>query len=198
MKYNHFKQKMRVFIAVLVMFVLGMAANAQVSVSGIVKDATTGEPIIGASVLEKGTNNGIITNYDGQFIISVSPKSILIIKYLGYLTEEIPVSGKTNLVVQLKENAVALGEVVAIGYGVVKKNDATGSLTAIKPDKLNKGLTTNAQDLITGKIAGVVVTSGGGTPGGGATIRIRGGSSLNASNDPLIVIDGLAMDNDGI
>ena len=85
-----------------------------------------------------------------------------------------------------------------IGYGSVRKNDATGSVTAIKPDKLNKGLTTNAQDMIMGKIAGVNVTTGGGTPGGGATIRIRGGSSLNASNDPLIVVDGLTMDNNGI
>ena len=189
---------MRAFVAVLAMLALGISANAQISVSGIVKDAVTGEPILGASVLEKGTNNGIITNYDGAFTISVSPKSILVIKYLGYLPEEVPVSGKTSLVIQLKENTIVLGEVVAIGYGVVKKNDATGSITAIKPDKLNKGLTTNAQDMITGKIAGVVVTSGGGTPGGGATIRIRGGSSLNASNDPLIVIDGLALDNDGI
>lgn len=87
---------------------------------------------------------------------------------------------------------------VAIGYATVKKGDATGSVSAIKPDKLNKGLTTNAQDMITGKIAGVVVTSSGGAPGAGATIRIRGGSSLNASNDPLVVIDGLAMDNEGI
>ena len=87
---------------------------------------------------------------------------------------------------------------VVIGYGTVKKNDATGSVTAIKPDKLNRGLTTNAQDLMAGKIAGVNVVSNGGTPGGGATIRIRGGSSLSASNDPLIIIDGLAMDNDGV
>jgi len=198
MKYNHFKRKMRAFVAVLAMLALGISANAQISVSGIVKDAATGEPILGASILEKGTNNGIITNYDGAFTISVSPKSILVVKYLGYLPEEVPVSGKTSLVILLKENTIVLGEVVAIGYGVVKKNDATGSITAIKPDKLNRGLTTNAQDMMTGKIAGVNVISGGGTPGGSATIRIRGGSSLNASNDPLIVIDGLALDNDGI
>ena len=199
MKYNHFKLKLRAFVAVFAMFVLGLSANAQqISVSGVVKDAANGEPILGASILEKGTSKGIITNLDGQFTISVPSNATLVVKYLGYLTVEVPVSGKKNLVIQLKENAIALGEVVAIGYGVVKKNDATGSITAIKPDKLNKGLTTNAQDMITGKIAGVSVTSGGGTPGGGATIRIRGGSSLNASNDPLIVIDGLAMDNDGV
>ena len=199
MKYNHFKHKMRAFVAVLAMFALGMTANAQqMSISGIVKDAKTGEAILGASILEKGTNNGVITNFEGAFTLSVSSNSTLVVRYLGYLTEEIPVSGKTTLVIQLKEDAIALGEVVAIGYATVRKNDATGSVTAIKPDKLNKGLTLNPQDMITGKIAGVVVTSGGGTPGGGATIRIRGGSSLYASNDPLIVIDGLAMDNEGI
>lgn len=198
MKYNDFKHKMRAFVALLAMFAIGMTANAQILVSGIVKDAKTGEPILGASILEKGTNNGIITNFDGAFTIKVAPTATLVVRYLGYLSEEVPVLRKTTLVIQLKEDAIALGEVVAIGYGTVKKNDATGSLTAIKPDKLNRGLTTNAQDLIAGKIAGVVVTSGGGTPGGGATIRIRGGSSLSASNDPLIVIDGLAMDNEGI
>jgi len=199
MKYTHFKLKMRAFVAVLAMFVFGMTANAQqISVSGTVKDAKTGEPILGASILEKGTSKGVITNYDGTFIISVPAKSTLIVRYLGYQTVEVPASAKSNLVIQLNEDAISLGEVVAIGYATVKKNDATGSVTAIKPDKLNKGLTTNAQDMIAGKIAGVVVTSGGGTPGGSSTIRIRGGSSLNSSNDPLIVVDGLAMDNNGI
>ena len=199
MKYNHFKVKLRAFLAVFAMFVFGVTANAQqISVSGVVKDAANGEPILGASILEKGTTKGIITNLDGQFTISVPSNATLVVKYLGYLSVEVPVSGKKNLVIQLKENSIALGEVVAIGYGVVKKNDATGSITAIKPDKINKGLTTNAQDMITGKIAGVNVTSGGGTPGGGATIRIRGGSSLNATNDPLIVVDGLALDNKGV
>jgi iron complex outermembrane receptor protein len=199
MKYNHFKLKMRAFVAVFAMFVLGLTANAQqMSVSGIVKDAKTGEAILGASILEKGTGNGVVTNFDGAFTIKTASNATLVVKYLGYMTEQIPITGQKQLVILLKEDAITLGEVVAIGYGTVKKNDATGSLTAIKPDKLNRGLTTNAQDMITGKIAGVSVISGGGTPGGGATIRIRGGSSLNASNDPLIVIDGLSMDNDGI
>ena len=199
MKYNHFKLKLRAFVAVLAMLAFGINANAQqTSVSGVVKDAKTGETILGASILEKGTSKGVITNMDGVFTISVSPKATLIVKYLGYLSVEVPVAGKTNFIVQLQEDAISLGEVVAIGYATVKKNDATGSLTSIKPDKLNKGLTTNAQDMIVGKIAGVNVVTDGGAPGSGAKIRIRGGSSLNASNDPLIVIDGLAMDNEGI
>jgi len=197
--YNHLKLKMRAFLAIVAMFVLALTVNAQqISVSGIVKDAKTGEAILGASILEKGTNNGVVTNFDGAFTLKVASNATLIVRYLGYSALEVPVSGKSQLIIPLKEEAISLGEVVAIGYGTVKKNDATGSLTAIKPDKLNRGLTTNAQDMIAGKIAGVSVVSGGGTPGGGATIRIRGGSSLNASNDPLIVIDGLALDNDGI
>ena len=199
MKYTNFKLKLRACLAVLVLFVFAAAVNAQqTTISGIVRDASNGDPILGANILEKGTSNGTITNIDGQFTIKASANSTLVVRYIGFSTVEIPIAGQKNIVVQLKEDAVALGEVVAIGYGVVKKNDATGSVTAIKPDKLNKGLTTSAQDMIVGKVAGVSVITSGGAPGSGATIRIRGGSSLNASNDPLIVIDGLAMDNDGI
>jgi len=199
MKYTNFKLKLRACLAILVLFVFAAAVNAQqTSISGIVKDASNGEPILGANILEKGTSNGTITNLDGQFTLKVAANATLIVRYIGFASVEVPVAGQKNIVIQIKEDAVALGEVVAIGYGVVKKNDATGSVTAIKPDKLNKGVTTSAQDMIVGKIAGVSVITGGGTPGSGATIRIRGGSSLNASNDPLIVIDGLAMDNDGI
>jgi len=199
MKYTHFKLKLRSVVAVFLMFFISAAVSAQkTSISGVVKDAGNGDPILGANIFEKGTSNGTITNLDGQFTLSVSANATLVIKYVGYVAVEMPVAGKKNLVIQLKEDAISLGEVVAIGYGTVKKNDATGSVTAIKPDKLNRGLTTNAQDMMTGKIAGVSVISSGGTPGGGATIRIRGGSSLSASNDPLIVIDGLAMDNEGI
>lgn len=199
MKHNHFKHKLRTLGAVVVLLFIGLAASAQqITVSGLIKDATNGEPIFGANILERGTTNGTISNMDGEFTLTVASNATLEIKYIGYQPMQVSVAGKRNLVIQLQEDAIALNEVVAIGYGTVRKNDATGSVTAIKPDKLNRGLTTNAQDLITGKIAGVVVTSGGGTPGSGATIRIRGGSSLSASNDPLIVIDGLAMDNEGI
>ena len=102
---------------------------------------------MGASILEKGTSNGTITNLDGEFSISVASKATLVVKYVGYLPQEVAVAGNQKINVQLKENAVALGEVVAIGYATVKKNDATGSVTAIKPDALNKGQVTNAQDM---------------------------------------------------
>ena len=123
------------------------------------------------------------------------PNSVSI-SFIGYQPQELPAAANMNVI--LKDDSQLLDDVVVIGYGTVKKDDATGSVTAIKPDKISKGITTSPQDMITGKIAGVNVVSTGGTPGAGATIRVRGGSSLNASNDPLIVIDGLAMDNDGV
>ena len=191
-------RRMRLLLIAVLTVAIGFTANAQKkSVTGVVRDES-GEVVIGASVLEKGTSNGIMTNIDGKFKLDVAPSATLVVSYVGYKTQEVAVTGQTNFVITLNEDAQLLQEVVAIGYGTVKKNDATGSITAIKPEEMNKGLTTNAQDMISGKIAGVVVTSGGGTPGGGATIRIRGGSSLNASNDPLIVIDGLTIDNNGI
>ncbi len=184
-------------VAVLLFLMVGSAAAfAQLAVQGTVIDAANGEPIIGASILEMGTTNGTITDYDGNFTLTVKAGAKLAISYMGYKTQEL--EAKPNMSVKLGEDSELLDEVVVVGYGVVKKNDATGSVTAIKPDDMNKGLQTTATDMISGKIAGVQVTNGGGTPGGGATIRIRGGSSLRASNDPLIVIDGLAMDNNGI
>jgi len=199
MKHTNFKLNWRASLTCIAFLAISLFANAQKSaITGLVKDAQTGEPILGANILEKGTTNGTITNFDGQFTLQAASNATLVVKYIGYQSIEVSIAGKQNLVIQLKEDAIAISEVMVIGYGTVKKNDATGSITAIKPDKMNKGLTTNAQDMIMGKIAGVNVTTGGGTPGGGATIRIRGGSSLNASNDPLIVIDGLPMDNSGI
>lgn len=199
MKYMNFKLKLRDIVTVFLMFTSALSLSAQqITVNGVVKDAASGEPLFGVNILQKGSTNGTITNLDGAFTMNVPGNATLVFKYVGYVTLEVPVAGKTNISVKLSEDAVAINEVMVIGYGTVKKNDVTGSVTAIKPEKLNKGLTTNAQDMIMGKIAGVNVTSHGGTPGGGATIRIRGGSSLNASNDPLIVIDGLPMDNNGI
>lgn len=175
---------------------LSVGAYAQnITVKGHVKDVLGG--VIGASIVEKGNpTNGTITDLDGNFSLSVPQGSNLVISFIGYKTQE--VAAAPSVVITLVEDSEMLDEVVVIGYGVAKKNDLTGSVTAIKPDEKNKGLVTNAQDMMQGKIAGVNVTNGGGTPGGGASIKIRGGSSLNASNDPLIVIDGLAMDNNGV
>ena len=177
------------------MFLSVEAFAQQIAVKGIVKDKT-GEPIIGANVLVKGTTNGTITDFDGNFQLNANKGDIISVSFIGYNTQELPAAANMNII--LVEDTEMMEEVVVIGYGVAKKNDLTGSVTAIKPDEMNKGLVTNAQDMMQGKIAGVNVTSAGGAPGAGASIRIRGGSSLNASNDPLIVIDGLAMDNKGV
>ncbi|MDH6303756.1 TonB-linked SusC/RagA family outer membrane protein [Parabacteroides sp. PF5-5] len=199
MKRKRTSYNAKLILSLIIGLVISFTAFAQqtTSANGHVKDSS-GEPIIGASVLVKGTTNGTVTDYDGNFTLQVPVGSTLQVSYIGYKLQEIPFQGQKNLIIILQEDVELLDEVVVIGYGTVKKDDATGSVTAIKPDKMNRGLTTNAQDMIAGKIAGVSVISDGGTPGGGSTIRIRGGSSLSASNDPLIVIDGLAMDNEGV
>ena len=177
-------------LALLLGLFLSVGAFAQIEVKGHVKDAT-GEPIIGATVRVAGTQTATVSDFDGNFALKASQGADITISYVGYQTQT--VKAAPNLVVTLVDDATILENVVVIGYGRAKKNDLTGSVTAIKPDEMNKGLITNAQDALQGKVAGVNITNSGGAPGGSATIRIRGGSSLNASNDPLIVIDGLAM-----
>ena len=174
---------------------LSVSAFAQIDVKGHVKDAT-GEPIIGATVRVDGTQTATVTDFDGNFVVKANQGANITITYIGYQPQT--VKAAPTLEITLQDDAAVLNEVVVIGYGAVKKSDLTGSVTALKPDSKNKGLVVNAQDMMQGKIAGVNVTSDGGTPGGGSTIRIRGGSSLNASNSPLIVIDGVPMDNNGV
>lgn len=194
MKQVFFRIPQRAFVLVLGLL-LSVAAFAQITVTGNVKDST-GEPIIGATVRIVGEQGGTVTDFDGNFTLKCAEGASLQISSVGFQTAT--VKAQPTVVVVLQDDAALLNEVVVIGYGVAKKNDLTGSVTAIKPDEKNHGLVTNAQDMIQGKIAGVNVTTGSGAPGTGASIRIRGGSSLNASNDPLIVIDGLAMDNKGV
>ena len=182
-------------LALLFGLFLSIGAFAQINVKGHVKDSS-GEPIIGATIRIVGQQGGTVSDFDGNFTISAKQGAMLEVSYVGYQVAR--VAAAADVVVTLKDDAQVLENVVIIGYGRAKKSDLTGSVSAIKPDEKNHGLNVNAQDMISGKIAGVNVTSGDGTPGGGAQIRIRGGSSLNASNDPLIVIDGLAMDNYGV
>ena len=170
-------------------------AFAQYTAKGVVEDKFG--PVIGAAVIQVGTSNGVQTDLDGAWTLNVPSASTLIeISFLGLRTVTIE-AGKAGKVM-LEDDQEFLDEVVVIGYGTVKKSDMTGSISTVKADEINKGVITTPADLLRGKSAGVVVTSGSGMPGAGATIRIRGGSSLNASNDPLIVIDGLPVSNDGI
>ncbi len=195
MKQVNFRIPLRV-LTLLMGLLLSIGAFAQTTVSGIVKDGT-GEPVIGATIKVVGTGMGTATDLDGNFTLKNVPEGAQIqISYVGAKTQV--VAAAPNLVIELADNEQVLSEVVVIGYGVAKKDDLTGSVTAIKPDSKNHGVLVSAQDALAGKVAGVTVTNSGGTPGGGATIRVRGGSSLSASNDPLIVIDGVPMDNNGV
>lgn len=188
--------RLKTFLS-LFFVVFYFAAYAQVNISGVVTDSKK-EPLVGANVVIKGSLTGAVTDYDGNFTISV-PRvgTILQISFIGYESQEVAATAEPMAIV-LKENAEMLEDVVVIGYGGVKKSDLTGSVNAFKPDDFNKGIQTSAQEAMVGKIAGVNVVTSSGAPGAGATIRIRSGASLSASNDPLIVIDGVPVDNSSI
>ena len=183
------------FLLVGLLCAIGASAQS-ITVSGTVTDPT-GEPLIGASILAEGTSVGTATDIDGHYTINVAPQGTLVFSYVGYDVQKVAVNGRHEINVTMRESSVMLNEVVAIGYGTVKKSDATGSVAVIKPDEVEAGMATSVQDMLVGQTPGVVVTPSGG-PEGGASIRIRGGSSLNASNDPLIVIDGVPLSNDGV
>jgi iron complex outermembrane receptor protein len=188
------KRLMTLLVSVTVLSLT--SAFAQYTAKGVIVDKN-GEPVIGAAVLQKGTQNGTETDLDGNFSLNVpSASTVLEISFIGYKTVALPASQAARVVLQ--DDTQFLDEVVVIGYGTVKKNDLTGSVSAVKADDINKGVITSPSDLLKGKSAGIVVTSGDGAPGSASTIRIRGGSSLNASNDPLIVVDGLPISNSGI
>jgi iron complex outermembrane receptor protein len=178
---------------------LGNLAMAQQSVfSGKVTDSSSGEALPGVSIVVKGTTNGTISNFDGNFTLSVNVGEVVQFSFIGYKTQEIVAQGQQSLRVALVVDTEQLDEVVVIGYGSVKKSDATGAVSTVSSKDFNKGGITSPQDLLVGKSAGTVITSSGGAPGSGSTIRIRGGSSMSASNDPLIVIDGFPVSNSGI
>lgn len=167
-------------------------------ITGMVTDQLTGEPLPGVTIVVEGTTLGTTSDFDGNYTLMVERGQTLVFSYIGYEKQNIQIQNQSVVNIKLSVNTEDLGEVVIIGYGTVKKDDATGSLTAISSDDFNKGAITSPQELIMGKSAGVVVTTQGGQAGAGATIRIRGGSSLEASNDPLIVIDGFPISNTGI
>ena len=178
--------------------IMGVSVFAQggYEVKGVVVDAIG--PIIGATVIEQGTINGASTGLDGDYVLTVSSADAVVeISCIGYASQ-VFVASQLPKTVTLSEDALFLDDVVVIGYGTVKKSDMTGSVATVKADEINKGMISTPADLLKGKSAGVVVTPGSGAPGSGATIRIRGGSSLNATNEPLIIIDGLPVSNDGV
>jgi TonB-dependent starch-binding outer membrane protein SusC len=170
--------------------------SQSLTITGQVKSSDDGLPLPGVNVLEKGTSNGTVTNADGNYTIQVKDKSaVLVFSFVGYSSQETSANGQSQLNISLLPDVAELNEVVVIGYGEVKKTDATGSLSVVDSRSFNKGVVNSPQELLMGKMAGVHITTNSGAPGNAATIKIRGGSSLNASNDPLIVIDGVPIDN---
>ncbi len=169
------------------------AQKGTYKVQGVVVD-NTGLPVIGATVLEKGTTNGISTGLDGDYTLMVqNAQSVIEISYIGYKSVELVAGSELLKNVVLEEDLQTLDEVVVIGYGTVKKDDMTGSVVAIKAEEMNRGAVVSTQDMLQGKVPGLQVIPGDGGPNSSATIRIRGAASLNASNDPLIVIDGVPI-----
>ncbi len=185
---------LKLLFIIVALFSFSAMYAQQMTVSGTVTDAADGMPLPGVTVAVKGTTLGTITTPDGQYSLNVENGQTLVFSFIGYKSQEIIVAN-TSINVGLEEDVIGMEEVVVIGYGTVKKEDATGSVTAISTKDFNKGAITSPQELLVGKTPGVQITTAGGEPGAGATIRIRGGSSLSASNDPLIVIDGVPVDN---
>jgi TonB-dependent starch-binding outer membrane protein SusC len=177
---------------------IALSLNAQQTIRGIIKDAATGEGLIGANIVTKQDNSvGTITDFDGNFELKLPPgTTTLVFSYTGYTTIEENINGRQFIEVSLTAGQL-LENIIVIGYGTVKREDATGSVQAVSSKDFNRGAITSPQELLAGKVAGVAITTGGG-PDDGAQIRIRGQSSLSASNDPLIVIDGIPVDNGGV
>lgn len=192
------KFKLLLIINVMICSILSVGnMQAQRIVSGTILDAGNNDPLIGASIMVKDQSIGTITDFDGTFTLEVpDDASTLVISYTGYKTIEQEITGSDlgNIMLSFGE---LLQEVVVIGYGTVKREDATGSIQSVTTEDFNKGAIASPQQLLSGKVAGVAITTDG-SPGGGSTIRIRGESSLSASNDPLIVIDGVPLDNSGV
>jgi TonB-linked SusC/RagA family outer membrane protein len=187
------------FALVMVGLLFSISALAQQkTVEGRVLDNVSGTPLVGASVAVKGTEIGVLTNATGRFTIAVpNGATQLTISYSGYASTDVNISSD-KLEVKLSVSSSSLADVVVIGYGTSRKKDLTGSVATLSTKDFVKGALTTPEQLIQGKVAGVQITSNSGAPGAGSTIRIRGGSSLNASNDPLIVLDGMPLDNGGI
>lgn len=173
-----------------------MAVQQGKKVTGVVVDGT-GEPVIGANVVVKGTTNGTITDFDGNYTIEGVPADgVLVISYIGYLSQEIPVGNQSAINVTLKEDTQTLDEVVVVGYGTMRKSDVTGSISTAKGEEMLKAQNFSALDNLRGKAAGVNIFSNSSQPGAyGSRVVIRGQATINASSDPLYVVDGVVMEN---
>ena len=183
---------MKHLFLLLTLLSFSLTALAQQKVTGKVKDSS-GEPVIGASVVVKGNNTmGTITDFDGNFMLDVPAKSVLVISYIGYVTQEVPTAGKNSLEIVLKEDTKTLDEVVVIGYGTQRKGDVTSSVASVKADNFVKGAVKDVGQLIQGKVAGLAITNPNGDPTGSTQIRLRDTNTIGGANTaPLVLIDGI-------
>lgn len=183
---------MKHLFLLLTLLSFSLTALAQQKVTGKVKDSS-GEPVIGASVVVKGNNTmGTITDFDGNFMLDVPAKSVLVISYIGYVAQEVPTAGKNSLEIVLKEDTKTLDEVVVIGYGTQRKGDVTSSVASVKADNFVKGAVKDVGQLIQGKVAGLAITNPNGDPTGSTQIRLRGTNTIGGANTaPLVLIDGI-------
>ncbi len=183
-------------VALLVIGSLQLMAQTR-TIKGEVTDAQNGEALIGATVMVEGEKGGTVTDFDGNFSLQVSSSAKKIkVSYIGYIDKVLSISD--NMKVKLESDSKALADVVVIGYGTARKSDLTGSVATVKSKDFNKGLVSSPEQLINGKVSGVQIMSNSGSASAGSTIRVRGGASLNASNDPLIVLDGVPLEQGGI
>jgi TonB-dependent starch-binding outer membrane protein SusC len=188
----------RVCMQTIALLLITAAGFAQTAVTGKVTDSKDGTPLLGATVTVKGTKTAVSTAADGTFKINVPANAILVFTSVGYTITEVAVTGKTTIDVSIAPTDQRLNEVVVVAYGTKRRGDLTGSVTSVSAKDFQKGNIASSEQLLVGKVAGLEVTTGGGSAGGGSKIRIRSGASLNASNDPLIVIDGVPVESNGI
>ena len=190
------KQRSLLLVALLLMGCLQLLAQTR-TIKGEVTDAQNGDPLIGATIMVEGEKSGTVTDFDGNFVLQVSSSAKKIkVSYIGYIDKILAIS--ENMKVNLESDSKALADVVVIGYGTARKSDLTGSVATVKAKDFNKGLVSSPEQLINGKVSGVQIMSNSGSASAGSTIRVRGGASLNASNDPLIVLDGVPLEQGGI
>lgn len=186
-------------ISLVALFLIGclqLLAQSRM-IQGEVTDAQNGEPLIGATVMVEGEKSGTVTDFDGNFKLQVTSSAKKVkISYIGYVDKIVEISDRMK--VKLESDSQILTDVVVIGYGTARKSDLTGSVATVSSKDFNKGLVSSPEQLINGKVSGVQIMSNSGSASAGSTIRVRGGASLNASNDPLIVLDGVPLEQGGI
>ncbi len=194
-KYYRLMSRMLLAISLGLMLLSSQTFAQGTSVSGTIKDTDSGDPIPGVNVVIKGTSSGTVTDIDGKYSILIGENDVLVYSFVGYATQEITVGSQTTINLSMLFDISQLGEVVVIGYGEIEKDDVTGVIAEVSEKDFIKGAIVSPQEMIVGKLSGVQVTQNSGEPGGAISIRVRGGTSINASNEPLYVIDGVPIDN---